>query len=213
MPNHTLGSRLRTARERARLSLEAVGRHLGITAQAVQQWEKDRTTPSTERLTAVAQLTGVNLQWLITGLVVSELGEQDKRYFGDIARGGRVVPKLSLARAVADPIDRTASATVHTHFPCSQKAFAITIFDRSNAPFFEIGDTVVIDPDATPNPGDMILAVVGPTAQPAFGKYTLKTRHAAALQPLNPDWPTIDIGEPGTRIVGVMTEHARPRRT
>lgn len=205
----TLGSRLRTARKRAGLSLEAVGRHLGITAQAVQQWEKDRTEPSTDRLRAVAQLINANLHWLITGLSVSGVTDQELNGFGTVARGGRVVPMLSIVNAITEPIDRSSKDTVHTHFPCSSRAFAIPIFDRSNTPAYEIGDNVVIDPDVLPVPGDMVLAVAG--GQPVFGKFVVRAPRIAELQPTNPDWPTISL-DSETRIVGVMTEHARARR-
>src|SRR5690606_15518534 len=123
--------------------------------QAVQQWEKDRTAPNAERLKVVAELTRANLQWLLTGLVVSGTGDHEPSEFGAVARGGRIVPMLSVRQAVATPIDRTHATLIHTHFPCSSNAFAIPVFDRSNSPAYEPGDNVVIDPDVEPVPGDM----------------------------------------------------------
>lgn len=209
MPRETLGTRLRTARQRAGLTLEQVGRHVGVSPQAVQQWEKDRTEPSAERLNTIAQLTAVNIQWLLTGLVVSGVTDQEHSSYGSISRGGRVVPMLSLSQAMSEPIQRDSADKVHTHFPCSKNAFALPVFDRSNSPAFEIGDNVVIDPDVRPVPGDMVLAVV--SGHPIFAKYTLRAPRVAELQPLNADWPSVTL-EDDARLIGVMTEHARGRR-
>jgi transcriptional regulator with XRE-family HTH domain len=61
------GARLTTAREAAGMTLEEVGAHFGISAQAVQQWEKGKSDPSVTRDRLVAKLLNRNVAWLVTG--------------------------------------------------------------------------------------------------------------------------------------------------
>ncbi len=218
MPHRSLGERMRAARQRAKLSLEAVGKALALelgrkrafTAQAVQQWEKDNTEPNHATLSAFARLTQVNTNWLLTGMAIDQLAGGGNDEFGTTVRGGRVVPKISVLEAIEMPQSYNAEEYVHTHFACSDKAYAIDVFDTRNAPEF-IPDIhrVVIDPNETPRPGDMVLARIDGAA--VFGKYTRKK--AVVIEALNDDWDDLTIvPERGDRVIGVMTEHAKPRR-
>ncbi len=219
MPHRTLGERMRAARQRAKLSLDAVGKALGLATnrkrgafspQAVQQWEKGGTEPDHETLTAFARLTQVNVNWLLTGIAADHLAAGNGG-FGTSVRGGRIVPKISVAEAIASPSAYNAEEYVHTHFACSAKSFAIEIFDTRNAPEFLVeAHRVVIDPAEAPTPGDMVLARID--GEPLFGKYTHRNGKVE-LEALNPDWDSVRLNETrGDRIVGVMTEHAKPRR-
>jgi len=60
--------RIRIARQRARLSQEALAANLGVTRSAVANWEgADDVLPASARLAKLAKLTGVNYEWLATG--------------------------------------------------------------------------------------------------------------------------------------------------
>lgn len=48
--------RLRLARTRLRLTQEAVGKPLGVTAQAVSQWERGETYPEIEKLPELSRV-------------------------------------------------------------------------------------------------------------------------------------------------------------
>ena len=220
MPHRTLGERMRAARQRAKMSLAAVGKALAgrygnkqgpFTAQAVQQWEKDVTEPNHATLAAFAKLVEVNTTWLLTGMAIDQLAAGDGE-FGTSVRGGRVVPKIAVLEAIAMPLSYDPEEHVHTHFACSEKAFAIDVFDTRNAPeFLPDIHRVVIDPAEQPRPGDMVLARIG--GEPVFGKFTRK-RTGVEIEALNPDWdePQRLIASRGDCIIGVMTEHAKPRR-
>lgn len=218
MPHRSLGERMRAARQRAKLSLDAVGKAVALaikrpqgafSPQAVQQWEKGKTEPDHASLTAFARLTGVNVNWLMTGIAADHLTEGNGG-FGTSVRAGRIVPKIAVVEAIAAPIAYNAEEYVHTHFACSAKAFAIEIFDSRNAPeYLPETHRVVIDPVETPIPGDMVLARI--KGEPIFGKYT--RRRGVEIDALNDDWESVKLDESkGDRIVGVMTEHAKPRR-
>ena len=218
MPHRTLGERMRAARQRSKLSLDAIGRAVAkevkrpqgaYSPQAVQQWEKDKTEPDHASLTAFARLTSVNVNWLMTGIAADHLADGNGG-FGTSVRAGRIVPKIAVAEAIATPVAYTAEEYVHTHFACSAKSFAIEIFDTRNAPeYLPETHRVVIDPTETPIPGDMVLARIN--GEPLFGKYT--KRKGIEIAALNEDWEPVRLNESrGDRIVGVMTEHAKPRR-
>jgi len=133
---------------------------------------------------------------------------------------GREVRKLSADDAVATSSERSRRkphGVVQTHFPCSEDAFAVEIWDGRNSGEFQFGDQVIIDPRRAATPGRMVLASVGPTRIPVFAKYTAATepggRRIIVLEPLNPDWERITLAAPDDgEIIGTMTEHARPAR-
>jgi SOS-response transcriptional repressor LexA len=83
------------------------------------------------------------------------------------------------------------------------RAFAFRVWDDRNAPEFQPGDRVVIDPTCKPAPGDMVFAIAG--GDLIFARYT----QPRTLNSLNAAW-----GEPPVdRIVGVMVDHAMPGRS
>jgi transcriptional regulator with XRE-family HTH domain len=63
-----LCERIRSARREAKLSQTDLARQLGVTPSAAAQWEHLRgTSPGLQRMQAIARVTKVNFQWLITG--------------------------------------------------------------------------------------------------------------------------------------------------
>jgi SOS-response transcriptional repressor LexA len=221
MPKQALAKRISQARDLADLTLKEIGDHFGISPQAVQQWEneEDPTTPKPERLSRFAGLTGVRLDWLMTG--VGEPQGRDSTQTSVIAvlqaERGRRVPKITAqAAASEEPINReTPGESVITHFPCGPNSFAMDIADKSNAPEFLPGDTVVIDPDEQPSPGDMVLAAVGSPAKAVFRQYAVLSGSPSGvgLSALNDKWESFRLfGADDCRVIGVMTEHAKPRR-
>ena len=62
-----LGQRIQAARARKRLTQAGLAEQLGVTDNAVTQWETGRATPRAERLEAIARTLGVMVSWLVTG--------------------------------------------------------------------------------------------------------------------------------------------------
>lgn len=52
----TVGGRLRAARKNKRLTLAKVGKHVGVSAQAVAQWEYGEAEPSLDKLRILVRL-------------------------------------------------------------------------------------------------------------------------------------------------------------
>lgn len=63
-----LSMRIRIARQRARMSQEALALNLGVTRSAVANWEgADGVLPASARLARLAEITDVSFEWLATG--------------------------------------------------------------------------------------------------------------------------------------------------
>lgn len=131
------------------------------------------------------------------------------------ARGGLSVPSVDHAAAAKDFRQAVNASTsqAFVHFPCSEDAFRIFVWDRSNAPRFKPGDSLIIDPQARPAPGDMVFAAAGLSRDPIFGQLSIKrtdTGLVYQVAPLSESWPDHVVS--AADIVGVMTEHAAQRR-
>lgn len=213
------GKRLRKVREQRDLTLDEIAKAAGgITPQAVEQWESGNTTPKQHRLVAVARRLDVELGWLLTGL------DQDGAQPSGIAlapnTAGRTVPRLDWDNATDknSAVEGVSKSALFTSFPCGPLSFALKITDRSNSPEYEPGDLIVIDPDLEPVPGDMVLALLKDAGIPIFRKYrevgrTDKGKTVIELIPLNDDWTADQIIASQTGdIIGVRSEHSRPRR-
>lgn len=223
MADGTLGQRMRTARERAGLSMREVGVRVAeqinrpegpISAQAVQQWEVGKKTsagfipvePGLDTLIAFAIVVGCDLMWLLKGIEPEGTG-------GATPPRGRVVAVLTTQQAARIPIDYHSKETLHTQVDCSKRSFGFTVFDRRNETEFQIGDKVVIDPAGKPEPGVMVFAVVG--GEPIFARFTSPRRSGkhwtCVLQSLNSAWGIKTLSsKAGDRIVGVMVDHSKP---
>jgi transcriptional regulator with XRE-family HTH domain len=207
MPPKTLrtgkidGERLKAAMDARKLSPEFVAKKAGVPIKSLYGYlEGDVERPRgtiVRRLAEAVQMTEPQLLY----------GELPSKGF---VRAGRIVPMIAVHDAIAMPASYNAQEYVHTHFGCSGKAFAIEVFDTRNAPEFQREQRLIIDPAEQPQPGDMVLAFID--GDPIFGKYTRK--NGVEIQALNTDWDARQVNTSrGDRVVGVMTEHARPRRS
>lgn len=198
-----------------------VAEAFGITSQAVSQWEASRTRPDSQRLTNLARLFDVRLEWLL-----DESGPMS--YEGDAASAEAIPithipvidPVLAGDWTSAEPSLATHSSSnfLQTDLVVSPDSFALTVSGRSMEPEFQPGDKIIIDPGVEPRPGDFVVAKREKDREAIFMKYRPRSqgetdRAVIELAPLNPDWPTlmIDRDNPG-RVVGTMVEHRRYRK-
>ena len=60
----TLREKLIVLRDKAGITQMALAHQLGVSRQAVTRWESGDTTPSMDKLKALAKIYGVSLDWL-----------------------------------------------------------------------------------------------------------------------------------------------------
>ena len=96
-PPDSFGGRIRAARKRRRLSLEAVGKHCGVSAQAAGQWEYNEARPSFDRLERLCQILETSYEALMKerptdiGVLAAHL-EQTQRKIAELSGGNNPVP-------------------------------------------------------------------------------------------------------------------------
>ncbi len=64
---NSLGSRLKTARQSAKLTQAEVAEKLYVSSQAVSLWEKDENYPDISKLPELSKLYKVSIDWLVSG--------------------------------------------------------------------------------------------------------------------------------------------------
>ncbi|MFM2129982.1 MAG: hypothetical protein RL477_1528 [Pseudomonadota bacterium] len=214
-----IGPRIRDARERARMTQDALGRRCGVSRAAIAQWENGTTFPSLTHLQMAADALGVWVSWLA--------GENDGEApgAGTPASRGRVLPVIDTVAAgawgtVADPYPPGRGMDVLiSERKVGASAFALVVRGNSMEPEFHDGDKIIVDPGVEPVPGDFVVAKLDRDDEATFKKFRPRGLDAdgnpvVELVPLNDDWPVLrmNAANPG-RIVGTMIEHRRYRRS
>ena len=211
----TLGDRIKEARVRCGLSQSELARRIGVRSQTINQWEHNKKKPSRDNVVRLVQVTQSSLSWLLYGKPSPE--QKENASLASIGTRGRHVALVSIDRAARLEEPDKSDQIILANFPCGPRALAFALPNDSNAPDHPEGAHWIIDPDETPRPGDMVLALHGDAAEatPVYGEYRMEstaTGVVAVVAPLNLRWPSArsDIGR--LQVVGVMTESTRPRR-
>jgi SOS-response transcriptional repressor LexA len=138
----------------------------------------------------------------------------------------RRVPRISFVQAglwteASDPYAPGAGDDyLLTQLALGPHAFALTLRGESMEPEFKEGDTIIIDPDVKPMPGDFVVAK-NSREEATFKKYRPRGINeygelVIELVPLNPDFPSLRSDHTPIQVIGTMMEHRRyrkPRRT
>lgn len=212
-----ISERILEARTRADLTLEEVGARLGISAQAVNQWEKGGK-PSLDKLVPLVDMLGVSLDHLLRGVALPAEGSAvayDRRRFAPVLN--RVAAGKWNDVITPDSLPEGTLFLELSEKPIGD-AIVLEIDGDSMLPEFRSGDHIIIDTGLLPVPGDFVVAVLTQEQSATFKKYRLRGydddgEAIVDLIPLDPDWPTltIDRNRPG-RILGTMIEHRRKRQ-
>lgn len=62
-----IGERIREARTEKGLTLEELGKQVGVSHASVSRWESEERTPRIEHLFRISVLLDVDLNWLVNG--------------------------------------------------------------------------------------------------------------------------------------------------
>lgn len=135
---------------------------------------------------------------------------------------GKRIPLISFVQAglwreAVDPYAQGAGEEyLVTHQGLGSHAFALTVRGESMLPEFREGDTLIIDPDVKPLPGDYVVAKNG-AEEATFKKYrprglNERGENVIELVPLNEDFPTLRSDVTPIQVIGTLMEHRRYRR-
>lgn len=94
-----IGTRIRTKRELLGFTADELGAMIGVTGNAVTQYETGRATPKPKRFEALALSLGTTTTWLLTGNEPDQLARAQTKVELDL---------LSLIREI--PLDQQALA-------------------------------------------------------------------------------------------------------
>lgn len=146
-----LHKRIRSAREAAGISQEAVARALGVSRSAVAQWEREDnpTSPTMDKIEPLARCLDVNPLWLAFGEEYGVLQRDVNEEFTLIpmydvsasAGGGRVVGEERVKQSLMFRHDWLRTVT---QAPIDKLA-VIPIVGDSMVPALYHGDTVLVD--------------------------------------------------------------------
>lgn len=201
-----LSDRIKKARLGAKLTQAKLGLACGVRSQSVHAWEKGDAAPNHRSLRIIADVTNTTLEWLISGHGPSHNGMAEEK--SSALWVGRVVPSIDWQQILPFISNELApEATARSHFLCGPRSFQTVIPDKSNEPQIAQGDSVIIDPDAKPSPGDLVLFAVDGTVY--LRRYRPRDDHLE-LAPHNPDWPALKVSHGQANILGVATEATKP---
>jgi len=194
----TIGTQIAAARARARLSQKELGERCGVSASAVTQWERDKTTPTLAALKALSLACDVNVSDILEGyLNLSEVP----------MRRGRV-PLIAATQAggwreIVDPYaPGLAEEWVEVTVPVRPHTFALRVDGDSMETRFPAGIIIIVEPDLAPKNGDFVVARWN--GQSTF-KQLVIDGGMVLLKQLNPRYPILPMPE-GGEVVGVVRQ-------
>ena len=96
MDDSTMGSRIEQARHAQGLSVRQVASRLGMKPATIENWERDRSEPRSNKLLTLAGVLNVPVAWLLEGE-----GETGRSYQPDaLSETAKILGKLERAQAM-----------------------------------------------------------------------------------------------------------------
>ena len=206
---------MREVRLQRGLSQTELAKLMDVEKQTISSWETGKQPPRVGNLFRFASVLGVNVGTLLDGLS-EDLGPEDYVTLR-VSAATKLIPLYEDERVAGDILmgDETYGqrreksdgfySTVSLHIADRDLAFRIT--NRANEPKFRIGDVVTIRADATPQPGQFVMACAA--GDFVFRRYVPAksgTHVGARLRAENAMFPEIIMAE-DDEILGVMGEH------
>ncbi|EAS6352178.1 helix-turn-helix domain-containing protein [Salmonella enterica] len=205
----TVGQRIKHLREKLKLSQAELAAKCGWDYQSrVGNYETGARKVSVEDAVILSSILNVTPGELL-------FGTPDNAEF--ITPGLRPVPLVSYVQAgmftapdyLMPPGD--VEEFIHIDSPASPLVFALKVKGDSMEPEFREGDTIIVDPEVYPHPGEFVVAKNG-DHEATFKKFREKPAGGFELVPLNPDYAVLDSDKHNITIIGTMIEHRIHRR-
>lgn len=224
----TPGQRIKQARLAAGLSQQALAVAIGqfgdrriVSRTTVAQWETGSTRGiEAANLFKAAQVLNVAPEWLLFGTGHMQPRPVSLDGLLPVSCNDRVVPVLQNILVVGRE-DMELDNNVLSYVGIDQElakvtgphVFALEIKENSMLPDFRPGDIVVVDPDISPQPGEIVAAKLHTGGVITLRKYRPIDAEVFELVALNEDWPKIVVDrENPAQILGTLVEHRCRRR-
>jgi SOS-response transcriptional repressor LexA len=201
----SVGSRIRTARVAKGLSPAALGKLVGVSRTTVENWEKDKHSPTKKQIPKLMNALqmrasdfnpygagGVSPLDPTRKLVLVPLIEWSDL---KLVQAGRLnMAGVRKPRLVEAAIPDTA---------------AMHVDDDSMEPTFRCGERIYLDPARSPQENDYVIARLE-SGDHLLRRYVVRRNGAFDLVAENPDFHTLTVNSTvRAEIIGVVVEHHR----
>jgi SOS-response transcriptional repressor LexA len=212
----TLGTRLKQARLKKKLTQEELAEAVGIKQQAVQRIEAGKVR-STSYVVQLARVLTVTPEWLALGEENAEttpesfsISESQESYVVSANNYASVLEwdEPEAIEQLPLVVDETKITLPVFNKNAGKKCFALQVRDNSMASHvaeetsFQKNDFLIIDSTRTPKTNDFVIAKLPDSSQLAFRQMTADTT-GNFLKPLNTHYSTVRL-TPAIKIYGVI---------
>jgi SOS-response transcriptional repressor LexA len=167
-----INQRIAKKREEAGLNQSELARALGVSPQAVQNWESGDNIPRSTRLADIAKAINTTVEYLMFGTITNTqpfISEPKAKYFVGI-------PIISWDESAQwDTLSSTWEPSESTEFLSCPKsigcAFALEVCGIAMEPRFTEGDIIFVDPKLPPRNKKFVLALPNGQDVPILRQY------------------------------------------
>lgn len=199
----TVGQRIKALRRVTKTSQKELGKFCGVSDVAVGYWEKDINVPGGESLSKLAKYFNTSIDYILYGT----------EFDGNLITKMRRIPVISWVQAgqftecKAAEVFSEVDKWVETSLRIGDSSFALEVKGDSmtnpnGLPTIPEGATVIVDPDAEPLNGKIVVARLDGTNEATVKKLVIDGPQKF-LVPLNPRYPNISING-NCLIIGVV---------
>ena len=193
-------NRIQELRKSFGYSQQKLAKSLNVHQTAISQWETGRTSPDIEVATAMSQLFGVSLEYLLG--ISDEDTTSDPTWINVLGRVAAGIP----IEAIEEVIDREQITEAMAR---NGSYIGLQIHGASMEPRMREGDVVIVRLQDDCDSGDTVIALVN--GDEATCKILQKTHEGISLLSTNPAYPPMffsnrEIEEKPVRILGKVVE-------
>lgn len=214
-----LGAAIRRFRKLANsMTQPQLSERSGVDQAAISRIENGKQGVSDEQMVSIASALGIHVYELWAAVEETRAAAEDSStYLANPASDARMVPVIGWVQAgqwtAADDPQATwqIDEFVATNAKISRRAFALEIHGESminprGEPSFPPGTRIIVEPNAAPTSGSLVVAQIDGEAETTFKKLVMEGSRTY-LVPLNPQFQTLEIDRE-TRICGVVVTKA-----
>ncbi len=191
-----------------------LARAINASPQTIHNWQERGI--SKQGMLKAQEVIGCSALWLETGNGPMSLNVlcNSSQLFSKTNQIPLIRPDqaLKVNSSAASPAIGDPLGWLFTQSDLSSRAYALEVSGNSMQPVFQPGDWIILDPMATPEPGDFVVAKYGEKKELIFRKYRPKGLDNSGnmtfeLVPLNEDFPSLRSNMVPIEIIGTLIEH------